>query len=1239
MNRILLALCALLFLLASQEIFSQTLPVEIDYVGARAIYDANLKISSLARQSSNVALDDLNNSKSMLERNLVFIETSKNNIAHNNSRISSFGQENATLRAENSRLEDENQNLSSQKNRLHLELSRMQSQENELKNSLASPLRQREEVQNNLLYLQRQIENLDSELKSAERRHKQNERESDDKKRDLRDLENEAVLARRQIPEIRQNIKNNEQKISSTKSQIDSLNSEKSRFQRDLTTLQNEERQALADFKQAKNNLDLVKNEIAPLQNELNQVESRQIKIDNEIRSLKLNLSTKNSELANLKSSRQSLPREITNLKQVISNAQSRISNIRNEVQRFNTEISQINSRYDSIQREIEVLRSGPIDDQTRAKLVSLRQELKDLASQRQVKTSSINELNNEVTRLNSEISKAEISITNKERELANLDQSILSVQNQISQIDSKIPTLESESSHLTRQASSIKSKIATYDSQIRVLEQQVSSKKEVLRRIESKISETQSNIERVMNQLSQIQNLIRDLEIQNNRFAQDMSRLQDRLERIKSELQNTQDAITRLQRLIREDEEQISKLSLSLSNLLSRQDSFKRELENVNMKISRIEYDLNQVQTSISSVENQILSANRQLDFNLSLMNSNDSKIKSNDRDTYALENENRNLLSQINVAAAENEKISYSLPRLEENYSKLNESALRLENVTNDSLAIYNQKKELYDSYDEQAKKLGASQSSRSSKDLAIRDGQRNVEEVSTRVGVQIGQILGGLDGQLRGLELGLKNGEIEGRQAGENSKDDFELGFKEGYTLGEKKSLELAKLEEVPRGHNEMVERLVSKAESFLNEFNKNFESSFDLNEKIQKIKADILKFNQEDNAKSKPQYAYVSPSQIVVDTKDRDCSIVYKNVEALRLSCEKSYALSFKVNYESDYKKIFFDSYEELYWLSRNATFENTKELKFDESYKMAYEIIFLEAKALGAKVAYSKGFSEGEQRGFVENIDEFRKEFFEKGVELADEFYAKNSLVRVSKKASPLIRAISEKGLLQGSEFSLDFGVHNFGGAKSTDTDVLIEVVSLTNNVTLNSTRAYISGVGAKSSLKLLDVFKGIISPSALPGSEISIIAKITYPKNALDEVISEVIKFNEKVKVNPEVNMQTHFDSSVEWRDWKVWPVKWVYRTHSVKVNLKGLRDNVPGDYKISLEILKGSNYIKVNANELMAASPRKDEESSVNFKYTFRKEAKKQELKFRVQVSYNQELLKEEFISVKVDQ
>jgi len=209
---------------------------------------------------------------------------------------------------------------------------------------------------------------------------------------------------------------------------------------------------------------------------------------------------------------------------------------------------------------------------------------------------------------------------------------------------------------------------------------------------------------------------------------------------------------------------------------------------------------------------------------------------------------------------------------------------------------------------------------------------------------------------------------------------------------------------------------------------------------------------------------------------------------------------------------------------------------------------------------------------------------------------------------------------------------------NFGGRDTVSDDVIVEVVRTSNNFALNAQRRFLPTVGKKSKLEITDLFNGVISDNALPGSEVFIEAKFTYPGDTINASYSELVSFRSKVTVNPEIYSSLSFNSKVEWRKWKPWPFKWVYRSHGVRVKLKGIRNHIPGNYDVKTEILKGDKYISITSSTIQIVSPGADQESEGVVTYKFKKDAKDQEVSLRFTISYEGEVVSTNIANIKVD-
>jgi hypothetical protein len=383
-------------------------------------------------------------------------------------------------------------------------------------------------------------------------------------------------------------------------------------------------------------------------------------------------------------------------------------------------------------------------------------------------------------------------------------------------------------------------------------------------------------------------------------------------------------------------------------------------------------------------------------------------------------------------------------------------------------------------------------------------------------------------------------------------------------------------------------------------------------------------------------SLPEFVYITPTAISVDGETRDCSGVYKQVAELLSACALSYENTFKSSFLGSHKEKFFESYTGIFGKYRDEEIAKTNKNRYDEGYTKAYQIVFAEAKQRGAQVAYQNGFEDGKVKGYDENILDERTAQFEKGKEAVASFFKSNGVVRLAKGQNLFVKTTNPKGLIQGSEFKMGAKLINFGQVSSQVGDVVAQVIEHSGNISFESKREIIKGVPAQVKASLFNIFKSRISEDAMPGAKFNVTVKLSYPGDSVDGVESELATFIGKVVVNPEIKSALSFDREVKWRKWKPWPIKWKYRSHHVNVNLTGLRNNVPGKYKVTLEAISGAKYVNVETKSLEVAAPAKGATKVAGLRYKFKAKAKDKKISFRVKVFYGSELLKTETVNIK---
>ena len=1270
------ALSILMSVVATSQAYAN-LPDEIDFKTYLKQYNASKNSADTIRTQATEAMQAVIHTEQSIEDLKSQVSNKQIEIDQSYQNIDRLIQLNSSLESEKNQLEEENRSLRFNTERLSDEISQIENGINRANNELRRPLERKRGLDQRMVVVQQDLDNLIVRKRDLEREKDQGEKRLAKNKNKFQALRDEVQKLTTQVPRIENKIQTIKSEQVELRNKLSQLKAKKISQKNKVDSLKSELSPLEQELAGAKGKLREFNKKLGPLKTKLANVKSKEGVLKEELLNLKYAVNSANAEIENFKKQKSSLPQEISSLKSDLATNSSETSAAKATLASKESEAQEIRTTMQSKRLRLKELKQAPQTPETKAEAQKLRREIQKLRGLQKNITSQIAQAKGQIDSLVKEEGRITKTIQSKKALLKNIDSKIAAKKQEKKAAKAKIPGVSSKLATVEGERSVIEAELSQFDGKVAKLKQRVANKKSAVEKKQGEISTVQSKLTDTETKISNKSQEVKNNTVEVKRLKDKLAKGEVRLAEAKKESKQVRRKISRINDNLGEISNTLNLTRSSIESLRVERASVERRLAEVNSTVAAIQSHLSSLHRDREIRISQLADTQVIISQNVDQIISNTEEIAQNNEDV-TLNNEAiasaQDLIIQLKD---EKLKLITELPSLKEDHKLKDTDALRLEALAEGDFQEFAKRDSLYKSYLAEANELGDSQGELAGKVSGVIVSSRDVQASANKYGTKNGKTLGDLSGYLKGLLTGKENGNRDGYDSGVQSQDDYSAGHNEGYELGHLNAKDFAKRTEFPRGYRELKAELLADLPASKVVVNNNsqltkssFEkminaSPFDTNEivptsdedlnyvvlkaetsgdnvpssvdaEISSVAKSIATNKEPTTANSRPDLVYVTPSQISIETQDRDCNAVYKNVTDFIAACEESYKSGYEVSFKASHKDKFFEKYEELFEKYRDSGIADTEEGRFEIGKDKAYKIVFAEAKQRGAAVAYQAGFDEGKVKGYDENILDERAVYFQKGKIAVGSFFDNNGVVRLNSGQNTFIEAINPKGLIQGSEFKMGAELVNFGKKESVLGDVIAEVVNSSSNISFKSKREIVTNIPAKSQAKVLELFKSRITQNAMPGSNFNVTVKFTYPGDDLDGRVTELATFMGKVKVNPEIKSALGFDSEVKWRKWKPWPIKWKYRAHNINVNLTGLRDNIPGNYRVTLEATSGQKYINVETKSLEVAAPAQGAVKTVGLRYKFKNKAKDKKVSFRVKVFYGKELLKTENITIK---
>ncbi len=1238
----------LLSVLAMAANANATLPDEIDYRTYLSSYTQAKSQSDSARMSADQLKSLINDIVAQLEINGSTINATERDIDEAVALITQLSSENMDLETTIAQLGEENLGLNDELIRLAQNIKALENDQYRLEGDLAGPRNSEQNLRRALNSVEKSIQKNGDDLERAQKIFNRNKDEIQSLESKITKAIDEHDRLQKRIPNIQKDLNQTKQNLSQAQSQVSTFESQVSQAKTELQAAN----QAVADIK---TKIDQVENKIKKQEEAIGPLIQKRNKLKQQLSAAQSEVSSKTSEL--------------NSAKKELADAKGKVDTLKSQKDLLASQKAQLENKKSKMEADLAVVETALKDLTGGGRDPGKGQQIKELRLRRKALRDKIAETETKITKVSADLTKAQADLKATEQIIAQgqgkinaLQSAVASAKQKAQQAANQLKAVETEIANASPQLDKLKQRLATLKSEFtNVTRTQVQAK--------AKLDEKSAKLAQVKKDITRLQQDIAKLQKEKGEATQRLALVNSDIKKLKRDLKKEQDqfdsnrrAVASLRNtqkaLVAERESYERRLSVVMADIRVIMD----RLDDVHARLLASREDQDRFSQQFAQNQQTINQANTTMDQNSQAISSKRSMIASAESRIQDLQRQNESLQDKKYVKEAE--------------FAKADTVANELESITASKFSAYEERKDLYSQYEGEARELGASQGETAGATAGEYKGSRDVSEDGQHFGKINGLKIGELKGYLAGLLDGKDDGLEAGYADGLNSQSSYDEGYAKGYEVGVETAKKLAKSESYPQGYesvkNEAFSNLptnkivlsnsvngsifMEKAFAFASEMTNALTDTYDfitpeyaaperalksftsrVDQEVSRVRAEIEAYeNNKEKAKALPQYVYTAPTRIDIDEDFKNCFDVYKGVSEFKQACGKSYDSAYKMQFTSSHKDTYFAGYVAYFSQARDeasaGNFSKDTQSGFDKAYKIAYA----EARLEGEGAAYQNGADAGEEAGFDENIAKLKSEMLALGKSDAKKLFATTGVVRLAKAGQTTVKTEDPKGLTQNGKFSVGLGLVNFGKLATNRGAISAKVVSSTSNVVVVDPTVNLRTLPAQAQIDLSDVIQAKVANNARPGSEVSMQIELTYPGDAVGSSYTELATFTSNVLVNPEIQVGLDFSDEVKDRKCTLGLFNCRYRSHDVKVKLTGLRDFVPGEYDVAISVLEGEKYVDLKKAATKIASPGKGVTATGALTYKFKKKTKDDKLKFKVQVSYNGELLATKVIDVK---
>lgn len=903
----------------------------------------------------------------------------------------------------------------------------------------------------------------------------------------------------------------------------------------------------------------------------------------------------------------------------------------------------------------------------------------------------TISQRENQIGNHQRDMRRLDLELSPIRRERDNLQSALNQQRRRLEQVRSEQRQKENQVNQLKQRKETFEGNLTRVQNQLRQLNQQRQETRANLDSKQAEVAQVKQTLEQVENRKSNLEQRVKNLrqrlqdannDQQRERISASLEEAQDNLNNVNQRFQRLTRQVTNLEREVQNLRENLSRIRNSIAQNQQRRDNISSQIQTVNRNIQTEERELSQINSSVRTLQRSVDQQQNNLNRVLSRVQSlerqrsqHENHVRSlsrdNDQSRRFITDEQRvivnqqrrvsNLLSQIPQTQSEISRLTVEIENRRVDLARQQERLLGVSNqldqairLTERAFGIYQEKKTLYQQYENQAEDLGR----RSALSLAASQGDALAEEEHYRDArenaLNMGELRGNLHGRLNGLEDGRDDGDREGLRDGLASEDDYQEGFNRGLEAGKQEAIEQANREVLPHHYRRVFNQTLNQAERQELQTGQNpshsldfgllegqsssrliVKQGFDLDDLITRVQSDVERYRSPRFNLSQAQYSYSQPQEISIDRSDNDCHQVYKELRVFRETCLREYDHAFVEEFTDSYRRTYFDFYDDIYKTYYQQTFDRFKNNLFEESYDQAYKSAYNRSLLIGRDQTRSEGFEIGFNQGYEEKWPSAQSEARELAEIMVKKFFAENGVLRLDKSSSQgaIISSGGRTQFSQGSQFSLGLRVRNLGKKPSIRGTVNARARVVQGDARINgASQIALPSVGASRSASLSQLFQITIPQTARPGQRFRVRIDLDYPGDDFQSSHSEMVEFSGTVLENPDFETRIRVDLTPPMRQ------LFSYPRHNITVSLTGKYSNVAGGYRVELapQTQSDANQIDFENSQFTVSSLARGETKEGVLSYRFNRNAQRgRTVRLVVRYFYNNRFLKDATLEI----
>ena len=963
-----------------------------------------------------------------------------------------------------------------------------QSRIDDLRSQLEALEREEHDLRERLSLVSHKLDNQQSLVNSLEREVSQRNREVNDVHQEVRDITNQ--MERKKIEKA-----NTEDRIYVIQSNaLPQARREEKVVQGDLYTYRKEARELSEQID------DMERTTIPDLEHHLREAQSRVDQAGSELNSVSrdfeaakrairevsenlegatqrhLNLQDQLRELGN---QRETIIGQIEQKRDRKSKMRQQIDSLISSGKDLRSEVRHITSQWEAKKDEVKRLREGGVDtEEKRKRLGQLRQEVRDLRRKKTEKEKELQQTENRVASLRDRESTLADEIGSLEGQQINIGSQIEETERNVLQEASYVRELEFTLQSARDRKNRLENSFNRLSAQLREARVErnfyrdglnhaitsLDSMRTRRREVVEFRNNAKNKLDRVRQEIAQLESEIQNLRRQNVQLSQDLDHL--RGEQLHAE--------GRLQGL----RYQLEEADRQLADASWRRDEIQSEKADIGLLLTRHMDKIGERKGEMDDLSRQNFEIGSQIDGQREQIENHRVQIAYGESAIQSLEGAILELETSIVELREQIQGIKEDIVRSRSQFEAQDQVAQKAESVTSAKLARYNEVKEAFDTIFNQAVAEGHSQGQTQGEQDGSNQGVVDGSSVGQQQGALIGTEEGLVFGYNKGLERGEQQGQVDGYKSGFEAPAHRQEGVDRGWAQGLKDAQTEAQRVDYPKGRKDERSRLMSQLPS--NEVTlDNLEEweGPDVFSATRDLKGHLVTVDSPEAAR-RPMNV-IHNSELTITANGEESPMAYHhlvsragvctatpNVDVpefvvpdlsrcdfqytvFNQACKSHFGLAYFQFYEENYQKAHVEAVIPNCEEAQTVAFEENKNVKYQEGYDARYPIAFATSEAEGAEEARKKGFVDGKQRGFEENISEQRQIFYKNGRKDESRYFDESAVVTLELASLRKVNPGHSDIIVAGDELVLDMKVANFGMGNSARGAVKVQVEALT----------------------------------------------------------------------------------------------------------------------------------------------------------------------------------------------